>query len=177
MIDKIRDDRQMKALTGLSFAEFERLLPIFTAVYQAYRQTCYEQAWLAGKRQRKPGGGRKSKLASMADKLLFVLYYFKDYPTFDVLGAKFDLARSKAHERLHELSPLLHETLVQLEMMPHREFQTVEALMQALDGIDRIIIDATERAYRRPQDAQQQQDHYSGKKTTYTEKHGHGHDG
>lgn len=176
MINKIRDDRQMRALTGLSFGEFERLLPIFSAVYQAYRQTRYEQALLTGKRQRKPGGGRKSKLPSMADKLLFVLYYFKDYPTFDVLGAKFDLARSKAHERLHELSPLLHESLVQLAMMPAREFQTVEALMQAVEGIDQIIIDATERAYRRPQDVQQQQDHYSGKKTTYAEKYGHGDD-
>jgi hypothetical protein len=39
----------------------------------------------------------------MADKLLFVLDYFKAYPTFDQLGAKFDLARSKAHDR--QLTP------------------------------------------------------------------------
>jgi hypothetical protein len=177
MIHKIRDERQMKALTGLSFAEFERLLPSFTAVYEADRQTRYEQAWQAGQRQRKPGGGRKSKLPTMADKLLFVLYYYKDYPTFDVLGAKFDLARSKAHERLYELSPLLHETLVRLEMMPQRAFPTVAALMQALDGVDQIILDATERAYHRPQDSKQQQAHYSGKKTPYPKKYGHDHDG
>jgi hypothetical protein len=67
---------------------------------------------------------------------------------------------------LYELSPLLHEALVQLDMMPAREFQSVADLMQALDGIDEIIIDATERAYRRPQDAQQQQAHYSGKKNS-----------
>lgn len=164
MVIKIRDERQMKALTGLSFAEFDRLLPVFTAVYEARQQRRYEQAVQAGSRRRKPGGGRKSKLPTMDDKLFFVLYYFKAYPTFDQLGAKFDLARSKAHERLYELSPLLHEALVQLEMMPQREFQSVEELMQALDGIDEIIIDATERAYRRPQDAQQQQAHYSGKK-------------
>jgi hypothetical protein len=164
MINKIRDDRQMRALTGLSEAEFEQLLITFAEVYQAERQARYEAAVQAGHRQRKAGGGRKSKLSTMADKLLFVLYYYKDYPTFDVLGSKFDLARSKAHERLHELSPLLHETLVQLGMMPHRAFQTVEELMQALDGIDQIILDATERAYRRPQDPQQQQEHYSGKK-------------
>jgi len=161
---KARDERQMKALTGLSFGEFERLLPVFTAVYEAYRQQVYEQAVQSGTRQRKPGGGRKSKLPTSADKLLFVLNYYKEYPTFDALGAKFDLARSKANEHVHTLSPLLHETLVQLEMMPHREFQTVEALMQALNGIDRIIIDATERSYRRPQDAQEQREHYSGKK-------------
>lgn len=177
MINKVRDDRQLRALTGLSFAEFERLLPVFSAVYEAERQRHYEQAVQAGKRRRKPGGGRKSKLPTMADKLVFVLYYYKIYPTFDQLGTQFDLVRSKAHEHLYELSPLLHETLVQLEMMPKRAFQNVDELLEALDGIDEIIIDATERAYRRPQDAQQQQDHYSGKKTAYPEEHPDHHDG
>ncbi|KXK11347.1 MAG: hypothetical protein UZ22_OP11002000362 [Microgenomates bacterium OLB23] len=166
MVIKVRDDRQMKALTGLGIAEFDRLLPVFSAVYEAEQQRRYEQAVQSGNRQRKRGGGRKSKLPTMADKLFFVLYYFKAYPTFDQLGVKFDLARSKAHKRLYELSPLLHEALVQLDMMPAREFQSVADLMQALDGIDEIIIDATERAYRRPQDAQQQQAHYSGKKNS-----------
>lgn len=169
MVIKVRDDRQMKALTGLSFDEFEQLLPAFTEVYEAYRQRMYEEAVQSGSRQRNPGGGRKSKLPTSADKLLFVLNYYKEYPTFDALGAKFDLARSKANEHVHELSPLLHETLVQLGMMPHREFQTVEDLKQALDGIERIIIDATaprgSPAYRRPQDAEEQQEYYSGKKT------------
>ena len=145
-MNKIRDDRQLRALTGLGFAEFERLLPVFSAVYEAERQKRYEQAVQAGTRRRKLGGGRKSKLPTLADKLLFVLYYYKVYPTFDQLGTQFDLVGSplgaKAHERLCELSPLLHETLVRLEMMPKREFRSVEELMQALDGIDEMIIDA-----------------------------------
>ena len=58
-------------------------------------------------------------------------------------------------------------------MMPKRTFQSVKELMQALGGIDEIIIDATERAYRRPQEAQQQQAHYSGKKTAYPEEYHH----
>ena len=48
----------------------------------------------------------------MADKLLFVLYYYKTYPTFDVLGTQFELVRSKAHENLHKLSPIFYDTLV-----------------------------------------------------------------
>ena len=31
---QIRDDRQMKALTGLSQAQFNHLLPIFSDLYQ-----------------------------------------------------------------------------------------------------------------------------------------------
>ena len=93
----IRDDRQMKALTGLSQVQFDQLLPVFESTYQATQQQAYEEGIEAGTRQRKPGGGCKGKLPTIADKLLFVLYYYKTYPTFDVLGAQFHMARSKAN--------------------------------------------------------------------------------
>ena len=48
--------------------------------------------------------------------------------------------------------------------MPYRELGTLEALKAALQGIDHVIIDATERAYRRSQDDTKQREHYSGKK-------------
>ena len=32
---QIRDDRQMKALTGLSQAQFDYLLPVFSDIYRA----------------------------------------------------------------------------------------------------------------------------------------------
>ena len=171
MVIEIRDDRQMRGLTGLSQAQFAQLLVTFSQVYQAKRQADYEQAKQAGQRRRQPGGGRKSKLSTVADKLLFVLYDYKNYPTFDVLGTQFQLARSKAHTQVYQLSPLLHETLVQLAMMSQRAFNTVEELTLALKGVDQIIIDATERTYRRPKDAEQQRAHYSGKKTPYTQEH------
>ena len=161
---QIRDDRQMKALTGLSQAQFHHLLPVFSDIYQATQQKTYEEGLTSGMRVRKPGGGCKGKLPTMAEKLLFVLYYYKTYPTFDVLGTQFDMVRSKANENLHKLSPLLYDTLVYLELMPHREFDTPEAMKAALQGIDQVIIDATERAYRRSQDDAKQREHYSGKK-------------
>ncbi len=100
----------------------------------------------------------------MEDKLIFVLYYYKTYPTFDVLGTQFDLSRSKAHKNLYKLSPILHTALVKKEVMPQREFKTPEELKATLDGIDHIIIDATERMYRRSKDDATQREHYSGKK-------------
>ena len=109
---QIRDDRQMKALTGLSQAQFHHLLPVFSDIYQATQQKTYEEGLTSGMRVRKPGGGCKGKLPTMAEKLLFVLYYYKTYPTFDVLGTQFDMGRSKANENLHKLSPLLYDTLV-----------------------------------------------------------------
>jgi Helix-turn-helix of DDE superfamily endonuclease len=160
----IRDDRQMKALTGVSQAQFDFLLPVFRHVYQEAQDKRYVDGVEAGMRSRKPGAGIKGKLPTMADKLTFVLYYYKTYPTFDVLGAQFDMGRSKANENLHKLSPILYDTLVQLELMPYRELETPKALRKALAGVEQLIMDATERAYRRSQDAATQREYYSGKK-------------
>jgi hypothetical protein len=160
----IRDDRQMKALTGVSQAQFDFLLSVFRHVYQEAQHKRYADGVEAGTRSRKPGAGIQGKLPTMADKLTFVLYYYKTYPTFDVLGAQFDMVRSKANENLHKLSPILYDTLVQLELMPYRELETPAALRKALEGVNQLIIDATERAYRRSQDDATQREYYSGKK-------------
>src|SRR6266581_1402716 len=106
---QIRDDRQMKALTGLSQAQFDHLLPVFSDIYRATQQQTYTEGVASGTRRRHPGGGSKGKLPTMAEKLQFVLYYYKTYPTFDVLGTPFAMARSKAHENLHTLSPFIEQ--------------------------------------------------------------------
>jgi Helix-turn-helix of DDE superfamily endonuclease len=161
---QIRDDRQMKALTGLSQAQFDQLLSVFSDLYQVTQQKTYAEGVASGTRRRKPGGGSKGKLPTMAEKLFFVLYYYKTYPTFDVLETQFDMVRSKANENLHKLSPILYDTLVRAELMPYRELSTPADLKAALHGLDQAIIDATERAYRRSQDDAKQREHYSGKK-------------
>ena len=50
--------------------------------------------------------------------------------------------------------------------MPYRELTTPEELKAALQGGDRLLIDATERAYHRSQDEAKQREHYSGKKNS-----------
>jgi hypothetical protein len=83
------------------------------------------------------------------------------------------MARSKAHENLHKLSPILYDTLVHLDLMPYRELSSPEELKAALPGGDRLRIDATERAYHRSTDDAKQREHYSGKKTAYAQEHGY----
>jgi hypothetical protein len=170
---QIHDERQMKALTGLSQAQFNHLLSVFSDIYQATQHKTYAEGVAAGTRRRKPGGGSKGKLPTMAEKLQFVLYYYKIYPTFAVLGTQFAMARSKAHENLHKLSPILYDTLVSLDLMPYRELSSPEELKAALQGGERLLIEATERAYHRSQDETKQREHYSGKKTAYAEEYGH----
>jgi hypothetical protein len=160
----IRDERQMRSLTGVSLSQFEILLEVFTKIYHDMQWQAYQEGLAAGTRKRQPGGGQKGALPTMKDKLMFVLYYFKVYPTFDVLGTQFNMVRSKANENLHKLVPVLYQSLVHLGVMPQREFATPDELLQALDGLDTILIDVTERNHRRPQDDQEQREHYSGKK-------------
>ena len=127
----IRDDRQMKALTGVSQAQFDFLLPVFRHVYQEAQHKRYTDGVEAGRHSRKPGAGIKGKLPTMADKLRFVLYDYQTYPPFDVLGAQFEMGRSKANANLHKLSPILYDTLVQVGLMPSRELATPERLREA----------------------------------------------
>jgi hypothetical protein len=160
----IRDDRQMKALTGLSQAPFDYLLPVCTDIYQAARQQQYETGVASGTRRRKPGGGSQGNLPTMAEQLQFGLSYYQTYPPFDVLGQQFEMARSKAHEHLHKLSPMLDDTLVHLELMPDRECATPEEVKAAVQGVDHLLIEATERASHRSTDGTKQREHDSGKK-------------
>ena len=90
-----------------------------------------------------------------------------------MLGQQFEMARSKANEHLHKLSPILYDTLVHLELMPYRELATPEELKAALQGVDCLLIDATERAYHRATDDAKQREHDSGKKTAYAEEYRH----
>jgi len=91
----LNDDRLMKAITGLSASEFNKLVERFREEFQNEARVRYETGVEQGNRERKPGGGRTGNLESYATKLFFTLFYFKCYPTFDILGFLFDPNRSQ----------------------------------------------------------------------------------
>ena len=55
-------------------------------------------------------------------------------------------------------------------MTPARNGAAVASSPRALEGTPDLALDGTERRRQRPQDAAQQQTHYSGKKKTHTDK-------
>lgn len=167
MIPEIRDDRQMRALTGVPAEKFSILEAALALALDDEKERIYQEGLSAGKRQRKPGGGQKGKLPTVNDKLVFLLYYLKVYPTFDVLGAQFGMSRSKACENVHVLRPILYKALQNLGVMPYREFKTIEEFRAACAWIDDLLIDVTERPHSRPANDANQKDLYSGKKTTH----------
>ena len=149
---KVKDDRQMRSLTGLSMPQFENLVQEFSEYYKKWQEEVYQD------------GVAKGKLPTMTDKLFFTLVYLKTYPTFDVLSTQFNMSRSKSNENIHKLMPILARTLIRLGAMPHREFSSAEEMKKDFKGIDKILIDVTERLYRRSQDDKKQREHFSGKK-------------
>lgn len=159
----LNQDRLLRALTGLNRQAFDALLAAFSPLYEQTRQT--------QPRQRAVGGGRKARLQSTQAKLFFILFYCKCYPTFDLAGIIFDLHRSQAHEWTHRLQPILEATLGEKLVLPERKLDSMTAFLERFPGVQRVMIDGTERPIARPQDPEAQQTHYSGKKKRHTRKH------
>ena len=159
----LKQDRLVRALTGLNRKAFDQLLVAFSPVYEQSRQT--------QPRQRAVGGGRKARLLGTQEKLFFILFYFKCYPTFDLAGIIFDLHRSQAHDWMHRLQPILEETLGKKMVLPERKLDSIEAFLEHFPGVKRVMIDGTERPMQRPQDSEAQKANYSGKKKRHTRKH------
>lgn len=171
MRPEIKNDRQLRALTGIPTEKWEALENAFGIALQEEKEHVYNEQLAQGKRKRKPGAGQKGKLPTIYDKLIFLLYYLKVYPTFDVLGSQFGMNRSKACKNVHILFPVLCKALSILGVLPYREFKTVEEFRSACQGIETILIDVTERPHCRPSNNEEQKELYSGKKTTYNKEH------
>jgi hypothetical protein len=159
--------RVFQALTGLSPKAFAQLLPAFGQVYEAALPIADAQR--PKPRQRRRGGGRKATLHTLADKLVFILCYFKLYPTQDALGFFFGLSQSQACAWIHRLTPLLNQALGSEKQLPAREPADVAQVLAQCPGLE-FITDGTERPIQRPQDQERQRQYYSGKKKRHTVK-------
>jgi hypothetical protein len=98
-----------------------------------------------------------------ADKLLFILVYFRVYPVQTVQGFLFGMGQPQANEWIGRLSPVLRAALGYDLQLPQRSPQDIKAVLKACPGLA-FIIDGTERPIRRPTDNTRQEATYSGKK-------------
>jgi hypothetical protein len=157
--------RVLQSLTGLTVAEFEQLLVRFEQAWQGY----VKQHYLSPVRRRRYGGGRSPKLKQTGDKLLFVLVYFRLYPTQEVQGFLFGMGQPQAHEWVHKLSGVLNQALGYEKQLPEREPHRLEGVLAECPGLE-FIIDGTERRINRPKDKAERKQYYSGKKKTFSVK-------
>lgn len=161
----LENDRLLRALTGLNRKAFNELCEVFGAVYQEQLERDPKP------RKRARGGGRKARLGSIEAKLVFILFYFKCYPTFDVLGLLFDLERGRSNRWVHRLQGMLETALGKKMVLPEHKIESIEQFLERFPEVKEVIIDGTERPVQRPKKSEKQQEHYSGKKRRHTRKH------
>ena len=158
-LDKIKKNPvQFLSLTGFTPDEFDDLAMEFHVEWEQYSS----HYTLEGKpRQRIALPRKTSVLPGSQDKLLFILVYLKTYPIQELQAATFSMTQPQANFWIHLLSPILRKTLKRLRELPERNSHKLEQLLK--DCPD-VLLGGTERSIQRPQDAEQQQDCYSGKK-------------
>jgi len=154
--------RRFLSVTSLTVAEFESLVPVFAEAYEATQSSTHTRAGTL--RQRRPGGGQKTRLVTIEDKLLFILMYHKTYPIQTVHGLQFGLSQSHTNEWIHRLMPILQKTLAQLHYAPERDPVAFKLSGATTDPVTSLMLDGTERRRQRSKDPKKQQENYSGKK-------------
>ena len=164
------DDRALRATIGLSASKFNQLALSFGPEIEKERWFRYEIDFEQGNRKRKPGGGRKGNFENPAEKLFFILFYFKCYPTFDVMGLFFNIDRSNACRNVQKLTLLLEKVLGKKMALPKRKINSLKELFELFPGAKDIFIDWTESQIQRSSDNEKQKESYSGKKKARTRK-------
>ena len=157
----------LQMLTGLSLPAFLDLLPAFHLATDHSEHQAEQRR--KQPRQRQRGGSRKPLLRSDADRLLFILFYFKVYPLQAVQAFFFGMSQAQACAWIHRLTPVLNQALGFEQQLPARRAADGTQVLRACPGLE-FIIDGTERPIQRPKDKQRQREYYSGKKKRHTVK-------
>jgi len=159
------NNRIMKALTGVTKREFNELLNTFKKELKEHALNKKKE------RQREIGGGRPHTLHRATEKLFFILFYAKCYPTFDVLGFIFEVDRVQPCRWVQEYLPILEATLGRKVVLPVRQICSLEEFTHLFPSQTKeVFVDGTERAIQRPKDNEKQKANYSGKKKRHTRK-------
>ena len=165
------NEREFKAVIGVSPLAFTKLLEPFAQSEEQLKAEA--EAKRERPRQRRPGGGRKATLPNPASRLGFLLHYYKGYDTLDDLGDQVGFHRSNVSRTLERLLQVLLHTLAQLNVLPKREVTSPAEFATLLAEIEAVVIDATERPIRRPQDAADQKKLQWQKTSKFSKKYRH----
>ena len=157
--------RVIKSITGLTATEFDDLAITFHKAWLAAEKA--RPVLRTGKqRLRALGAGRNAKLRTPREKLLFVLFWFKVYSTFDVMGAFFGMSQPQACLWAHRLAPILETALGHKLCLPARKAHNLAKTLQACPALT-FIVDGTDRPCCRPTHGMRRKACYSGRKKRY----------
>lgn len=157
----MKSERLMKALTGLKIAQFNLLVAAFDKHLEITFKTI---------RGVSVNLGRDFVLKTAEEKLFYILFYVKCYPTFDLAAFIFGVDKSSCCRWSHWFMEALKLTLDKELVLPKRKINNPGKLFREFPALKEIYIDGTERPIRRPKNPKEQQENYSGKKKKHTKK-------
>ena len=151
------------SVTSVTVFEFQVLLMAFA---EAFAETAHRTVTNEARFRRK-GGGQRGKLPCLADKLLFILSYTKNYPLQTYHGLQFGLSQANTCRRIHALLPKLKRALAILGCQPERTAVDLAERLQRQVESGELVQDGVERMRERPKDDEAQKLYYSGKKNAH----------
>jgi hypothetical protein len=157
----MKSERLMKPLTGLKIKHFRFLIESFGKnIKKSFKKNRNVNSNL----------GRDFILKTNPEKLFYILFYVKCYPTFDLAAFIFNVDKSTCCRWTHWFIEALKITLKKEIVLPQRKINDIQNLLTPFHEIKEIYVDGTERPIRRPKNSEAQKDNYSGKKKRHTKK-------
>jgi hypothetical protein len=159
-----------RSLTGMTPAEFERLLNAFLAAAERLRQA--SRTTRRGQPRRRAAGAGHPHRHDSRHRLLMALVWLRVYPTYELLGFFFGLHKRNAQLNVRAALAVL-DTLDDFPFdRPGRNRKTLGSLSEVMAAFPavRVIIDSKEQRVHRPRGYDAQKPYYSGKKKAHTVK-------
>lgn len=150
IFDNVQHDRQYLASTGMTKNDFDRLHQAFTLYYvpKNYNQISKQSPLLTHSREA----------------LFFILFYYKSYPTLEVLGISFGFSNTSAFVYLDYIKPYLKAALQAEAVLVNRVFESQQDFDKAFQGVEDIFLDGSQISIQRAAIQEIQKADYSGKK-------------
>jgi hypothetical protein len=139
-------------LQTVTQAQFQRYTGIKLGVFEAMIKVVKEHE------QNNRNNRSRPYRFGVEDRILILLCYYREYPTFFHLGIKYGINESTAFRTITYLENLLIKSGV--FTIPKKS--SIKSDIQ----IEAIVVDASESPIQRPQDTKQQKRNYSGKKNS-----------
>lgn len=157
-------------LTGISVKEFQELFAQFEPLWEKSEQQRLERP----NRKRAIGGGHPYRL-DVRSQVVMTLVWMHLYVTMDTVGVLFGVhksAISRNTSRVLQILRKLGEDSLWWQEPPQRgQGRNLEETLAEFPDL-LSILDVTEITIQRPQDPEQSQAHFSGKKKAFTRKFG-----
>ena len=110
-------------------------------------------------------------LATIEERLFFILTFPKNNPTQEYHTAGFDMSQQRCGQWIHTLTTVLRNATDMAGMLPAETLAEFKKILEERGGekvLHELIHDTTEREIPRPSDPEVQADFYSGKKKKHT---------